>query len=207
MVRGAIPSLNIVYRVNMRGGAYMSKKNSFYVDILSLGVTQIYLSSRKIDALLQWFHPAGIDTYGPLPVYDFGDGLRLTDGHTRAYVAYRMGVKSVPVIVDSSEMVTSALGRKLYLADIVWAKRYGVNRISDLMDRVVAETEYDRLWKRRCDRSYQLLSQVDEAKLASLQRESEGLFLYGASENLSEFYYEDASSNLYVLKKGELLRE
>lgn len=63
MVRGAIPSLNIVYRVNMRGGTYMSKKNSFYVDILSLGVTQIYLSSRKIDALLQWFHPAGIDTY------------------------------------------------------------------------------------------------------------------------------------------------
>ena len=84
----------------------MSQSNVFYADILSLGVTQLYLSSRKVDAVLQWFHPANMDTYAPLPVYDFGDGLHLTDGHSRAYVAYRMGLQSIPVILDRSELVT-----------------------------------------------------------------------------------------------------
>lgn len=99
----------------------MTQNNIFHANILSLGVTQIYLSSRKIDALLQWFHPANIDTYPPFPVFDFGDGLRLVDGHTRAYVAYRMGVKSIPVVMDRSEIVTSDLGQRLYRADIEWA--------------------------------------------------------------------------------------
>ena len=185
----------------------MNQSNVFYKDVLSLGVTQIYLSSRKIDAVLQWFHPVNMDTYPPLPVFDFGDGLRLTDGHTRAYVAYRMGVKTLPVSIEQDEIVTGALGQKLYRADIEWAKRHGVGSVADLEGRVLSEPMYDVLWRRRCDRLYDLLTQVDDRTLKRLDRTPEGYFLYGASEDLTAFYYEDALGRLYVLKEQKLLPE
>ncbi len=185
----------------------MTLHNSFHADVLSLGVTQIYLSSRKIDALLQWFYPADVDTYPPLPVFDFGDGLRLTDGHTRAYVAYRMGVKSVPVVMDCSEIVTGKLGQQLYRADSAWAKRHGIRDVSGLADRVVTEEAYNLLWKRRCERSHNLLIQADDAMVGRLMRELEGYYLYGADRSLSEFYYEDAAGRLYVLKEGAMIPE
>lgn len=185
----------------------MSQSNVFYADILSLGVTQLYLSSRKVDAVLQWFHPANMDTYAPLPVYDFGDGLRLTDGHSRAYVAYRMGLQSIPVILDRSELVTGELGQKLYRADVEWAKRYGIRNVSDLSGRVVTDAEYNRLWKRRCDRSYDLLTRPQESALRLLQYEDRDVFLYGSDHSASIFYYEDASGGLYVLKDGNLQPE
>ena len=185
----------------------MNRSDVFYTDILSLGVTQIYLNSRKISTVLQWFHPAHMDTYPPLHVFDFGDGLRLTDGHTRAYVAYRMGLKTVPVVITQDEIVTSALGQKLYRADIEWAKRHGVRNVADLESRVLTEPVYDVLWKRRCDRLYDLLTQADDMALKRLDRASEGFYLYGANDELSMFYYEDAKGRLYVLKDHEILPE
>ncbi len=185
----------------------MKGNRTFYVDILSLGVTQIYLSSRKIDAVLQWFLPKEIDTYAPLPVFNFGDGLRLTDGHTRAYVAYRMGVKKIPVVIDQRDAVTGKLGQKLYRADAEWAKRYGIHTVADLTNYVVPEAAYDVLWKRRCKRSYELLKQADDTVVNRLNREQEGYYLYGANENMTEFYYEAPNGRLFMQKNDELVPE
>ena len=66
----------------------------FEAEIKDLGLSQIYLNRRKIDAIRKWYCIRKTDEYEPLPVYDFGDGkLTLTDGHSRAFVAYKLGIK------------------------------------------------------------------------------------------------------------------
>ena len=185
----------------------MKENSIFYVDILSLGVTEIYLSSRKIDAVLQWFIPADIGTYAPLPVFDFGDGLRLIDGHTRAYVAYRMGVKTIPVTIDHGATVMDPLDQKLYRLDAEWAKRYGIYTVADLAGYVVPEDIYEALWKRRCERSHLLLTQADDSMLNRLNREKEGYYLYGTNETMTEFYYETQDGQLFIQKSDKLIPE
>ena len=62
------------------------------IDIDMLGLSQIYLNSDKIKSVEEWFNPHHMEFFQPLPVYDFGNNVyTLTDGHTRAYVAYKSG--------------------------------------------------------------------------------------------------------------------
>lgn len=37
--------------------------------------------------------------------------VTLTDGHTRAYIAYKNGVSYLPVIYDNDDMITSKVGQ------------------------------------------------------------------------------------------------
>ena len=185
----------------------MNNNHVFSVDLLSLGITQLYLNSRVIDSILRWFQPADLGTYPPLPVFDFGDGLRLTDGHTRAYVAYRMGVKAIPVVIDGSVTAPDTPNGALFEARITWSKRHQLKNVSDLSGRVLSDTAYQRLWKQRCERAYWLLTQRTGTAPLSPAREAEGFFLYGSNQNLTEYYYEDAAGRLYVEQEGTLLPE
>lgn len=84
-----------------------------------LGLSQIYLSLDKIQSVTEWFDPQRMDLFAPLPVHNFGNNAyTLTDGHTRAYVAYKNGVSLLPVFYDKDDIVTNQLGQMLYKADI-----------------------------------------------------------------------------------------
>ena len=128
----------------------------------------------------------------------------IVDGHSRAYVAYKNGVKTVPIVYEESELVVGDIGRLLYLADIEWCKRFRIENISDLGSRIIAGDEYRKLWIGRCDRSYDLLTQTTVEERKRIQEKVPELFLYGAEEDLSEFYFEDILGKLFVYRNGLL---
>lgn len=176
--------------------------------IIELGISQLYLNEDKILGVTSWFCPEALEQYAPLPVHDFGNGrYTLTDGHSRAYVAYKHGLTHIPIIYDQDDLVTNPVGQLSYQTDIAWCNRFGLQNILQLGQRIVSSEDYQRLWIERCDRSYNLLTHTTESERKRIERCNEGFFLYGASEDLCIFYFEDASGKLYQLKNGVLVPE
>lgn len=176
--------------------------------LLELGLSQIYLNESKICAIEKWFDVNDMGAFGALPVRNFGNGrYTLTDGHTRAYVAYRHGLRYVPIIYDNDDIVAGELGQNLYRADIQWCDRFHIDNIARLSDRILSNDEYRRLWIGRCDRSYNLIAGNSTDGSIPLAENAQGLFLYGASENLSELYYENADGELFAFRNGKFVRE
>lgn len=178
------------------------------IDVKFLGLSQIYLNEAKIKAVEKWFDPDKMDKFNPLAIHSFDNKIyTLTDGHTRAYVAYKNGISVLPAVYDNDEIVAGAIGTALYKADIEWCGRYGLRHICDLKNRIVSDENYAILWMNRCDRSYDLLTQTSEAERIQLQSIFPDLYLYGASEDKSELYYEDRKGQLYVYRKNQIKKE
>lgn len=176
--------------------------------LLELGLSQIYLNKDKIQAIEKWFNPDDMSIFEPLPVRDFGDGrYTLTDGHSRAYVAYKNGLTQIPIVYDDDDMVAGKIGQTLYQADIEWCKRFHIENIRQLENRILTSEEYLRLWIGRCNRSYDLLTQTTEEERALMKNKAPKLFLYGAAEDLSEIYFESSVGELFSYKNGLLVAE
>ena len=169
--------------------------------ILDLRVIQIYLNKKKLDNISKWFCPEDTEKYSPLPVHDFGDGrYTLTDGHSRAYIAYKSGVTLIPVIYDNDEIVVSDLGLLQYRNNIEWCGRHKILTVADFENRTISDGQYKKLWIERCDKSYNLLSQTTEYERDTLVKKQESLFLYGANEDLSVLYFENSDGNLFEIE-------
>jgi len=163
-----------------------------YMPILDLGLSQIYLNKRKLDTIQKWLNPADLSNFEPLPVHDFGNGrLTLTDGHSRAFSAYAMGIEKLPVVYDTDDIIISATGQMLYKNDIVWCERFNIHAVCDLKDRIVSDSVYQDVWVGRCDRAYDLLTQTTELQRKKWQALRPDLYLYGASEDLTLLFFED----------------
>lgn len=176
--------------------------------LLELGLSQIYLNKNKIDAIEKWFNPNDLSNFKPLTVHNYGNGrYTLTDGHSRAYVSYKHGLKEVPIIYDNDDLVSGETALMLYQADIAWCNRFRLENISHLKKRILSHDNYQKFWIERCDRSYDLLTQTTEEERRQMQAKVPDLFLYGASENLSELYFENLSGKLFVYKNGFLNAE
>ena len=176
------------------------------INIDELGLSQIYISKEKYASVTEWFHPENMEAFQPVSVYDFGNGVyTLTDGHTRALVAYQNGVSAVPAIYENDDIVTEHIGQKLYKADIEWCARFGLSHIKHLENRILSNPQYEQLWIERCNRSYNLIMGTTESDRQKLQKLNPALFLYGASEEMSELYFENASGDLFVFREHVLL--
>ena len=185
----------------------MTNKNQFegiqYVKVVDLGLSQIYLSADKITRVRRWFRSDDLSVFEPLPVHDFGNGrLTLTDGHSRAFVAYKTGVTHVPVVYDADDMIISELGQHLCRHDIVWCDRFELRDVRDLESRILSSGDYQRLWLDRCEKAYNLLSQTNEARRELLVKLCPALFLYGASQDLSILYFEDEQEQTYTISNN-----
>lgn len=168
--------------------------------LLELGLSQIYLNANKLDAIERWFDPADLSNMDPLTVHDFGNGrYTLTDGHSRAYVAYKNGLSYVPIVYDNDDIVINELGQRLYRMDIEWCERFHVESILDLNNRILSNEDYNQLWVARCNKSYNLLSQTTECERRVMQNKTPKLYLYGATENLLQLYFEDDLGKTYIL--------
>ena len=171
------------------------------IAISELGVSQIYLNENKIKEIKKWFNPDDVKKNPPLPVHAFGDGrYTLTDGHSRAYIAYKSGITHIPVFYDYDDIVTSELGILQYSTNIEWSKRHKIFTVADFENRIVPNSRYKELWIERCDKSYNLLTQTTAAERAKLNALHSNLFLYGASEDLSVLFFEDYDGKLFEFK-------
>lgn len=176
--------------------------------LLSLGLSQIYLNENKISAIEKWFHPDDLSNFTPLTVHDYGNGrYTLTDGHSRAFVAYKHGLTHIPIIYDHDDIVASDTAQLLYRADITWCDRFHIENISHLENRIISHETYQQLWIGRCDRSYDLLTQTTKEEREQMQAKVPDLFLYGASEDLTELYFENSFGKLFVYKNDILEAE
>lgn len=177
----------------------MEFKGVINYPIMELGVSQIFLNEDKIKAVEEWFDLGNMHIFEPLTVRDFGNGkYTLTDGHSRAYVAYKNGITVIPIVYDNDEIVAGEIGQKLYKTDIEWCNRFFIFNISHLAKRIINNDDYQRLWIERCDRSYNLLTQMTEEERQLIQSKKPNLFLYGASEDLSELYFENSEGESFV---------
>lgn len=168
---------------------------------IELGVSQLYLSQFKLENIKKWFDPNHMDLCAPLPVYDFGNGrLTLTDGHSRAFIAFQYNIK-IPVIYDTDDIVTCKEGQLLYKNDIAWCQRFNIQTVADLELRIVDSTNYQFLWIERCNRAYNLLTKVHENERLQMERRHTELFLYGANEDLTIYYFENERGQLFEFGK------
>ncbi|MDE7211347.1 MAG: hypothetical protein K2O03_07870 [Lachnospiraceae bacterium] len=178
------------------------------IEIGMLGLSQIYLSSEKITSIEKWFDPQCMENFQPLCVHDFGNQrYTITDGHTRAYVAYKNGISVLPAVYDRDDIVTGPIGQMLYKADIDWCERFRLSHIMHLENRILDRDAYQKLWIGRCDRSYDLLTQASDSEQALLQKLTSDLFLYGASEDMSIFFFENKAGQLFMYQDGIFLPE
>lgn len=178
----------------------MEFKGTMDYPLLELGVSQLYLSRDKLRSVQSWLRAASAARMSPLPVHDFGNGrYTLTDGHTRAYVAWQLGLARIPIVYDHDDIVARGMGPTLYRMDIEWCSRFGIRDVRQLADRIVDGAEYERLWIRRCERGYDLMKHTTPAQRAALRRSQPALYLYGASPDAMQFYFEDLRGGLYVL--------
>lgn len=160
--------------------------------VLDLGLSQIYLNERKLKNIQKWLNSNDLRNFEPLPVHDFGNGrFTLTDGHSRAFLAYTMGIQELPIVYDTDDIVVSEVGQMLYKNDIIWCERFKICSVSDLNDRVVSDSEYKDLWVSRCNKAYNLLTQTTELQRKEWQSRYTDLYLYGANENLTLLFFEN----------------
>ncbi len=109
--------------------------------------SQLYLSSEKLADVLAWFDfddPA----YGPLPVFEYDGEWYLSDGHTRAFVAYLAGEERLSV--ERDDEVREVYDFDVYLACISWCEEEGVKTIADLRGRIVEPGTFEEVWIERC---------------------------------------------------------
>ena len=161
-----------------------------------LGISQLYLNRSKLDNIEKWFDSNSMDLCQSLPVHDFGDGrLTLTDGHNRAFTAYQHKAK-VPIVYDTDDIVVCEMGQKLYKNDIVWCRRFNLRTVADLENRIVDDSEYQALWIDRCEQAHNLLTQTNDYERADIQRQYPDLFLYGANEDLTTYFFENRKGKI-----------
>lgn len=167
-----------------------------------LGISQLYLNQSKLRNVEKWFDPNNMNLCQPLPVHDFGDGrLTLTDGHSRAFIAYQHKTK-VPIVYDTDDIVTCDEGQLLYKNDIVWCRRFHLRTVADLENRIVDDSEYQSLWIDRCEQAHNLLNQTNDYERADIQRQYPDLFLYGANEDFTIYFFENLQEELFEFSRN-----
>ncbi len=182
---------------------------TFEVAILELGVTELYLNQRKLEAVKAKTQEPGFSGFAPLPVFDFGDGKPvLTDGHHRAFAAWQLGRPTLTVYWDKDSNTVSKVGQRLYRMALEWCRKAGVENISQLQGRILQPAAFEFFWLERCRRGNNLLTHRNKATLEKAKAlVPEGYTMYGCEKNLSALFLEDAAGKLFKYYGGELRQE
>lgn len=122
-------------------------KDIYKLTIKDLQPSQFYISERKLASVEAWFDPADLSNFEPIPVKELDGVPVITDGHTRAVAALRVGVDWVPLVWDTDE-----LDWRLYRACVTACRRRGILSPADLLTRIISAEEYVEQWDAWCDR-------------------------------------------------------
>lgn len=126
---------------------------TFTLELTKIQPSQLYINSEKLTAVLERIDQADPKLEEPLPITKLSGKIIFTDGHTRAFALYKLGVKKIPVFWDEDD-----LDWESYKICIKWCEQEGIYTIADLEDRVVTNKEYEKLWYARCDELHRQLA-------------------------------------------------
>lgn len=164
----------------------------FMLPIADLQPSQLYISEGKLNLCREWFGGSDVRSMDAIPIKYFMGKNLITDGHTRAVLAYLSGFSSVPCYLDTDE-----LDMATYATDIAMCSAEGVSGIADLAKRIVSPRDYEMLWRKRCMDMYDepLYSSMSKAVniieyLQSLP-EVKSCSLYGSLANGKADRYSD----------------
>lgn len=118
----------------------------FFIDLSNLQPSQLYISKDKCLRIQKWFNPADLSNFEPIPIKQLGDKIIFTDGHTRAYMAYKVGLSQIPVYWESDD-----LDWTFYQKCVEACEEEEIYTIADLSGRVVDEVNYTLLWRNWCE--------------------------------------------------------
>lgn len=113
--------------------------------ILDIQPSQLFISDAKLKAIYGWLNIDNDYSYEPIPVKDLNGKIIFTDGHTRAFALYKLGIEKVRVIWDTDDLDWEA-----YQICVDWCVDEGIKNISHLNQRVLNNEEYELLWHDRC---------------------------------------------------------
>lgn len=109
--------------------------------------TQLYLSSEKLADVIEWFD-FDDPNYGTLPVFEHDGECYLSDGHTRAFVAFLAG--ETRLRIERDESLREEYDFEVYRAAISWCADAGVDTVADLRGRIVEPETFRTVWLDRC---------------------------------------------------------
>jgi len=113
--------------------------------LVEIQPSQLYISTAKLARVVELWQPPDLLTIPPVPVKRLDGRLIATDGHTRAFAAYRRGLTEIPIVWDEDELDWEA-----YRICVDWCLAEGIHTVMDLEGRVVAPDDYAVLWLDRC---------------------------------------------------------
>ncbi len=119
---------------------------TFSLRLLGALPTQLYINERKLAALEARYPPGTEARMEPVPVTRLRGAVAFTDGHTRAFLAWKRGLAEVVACWDDSE-----LDMGTYLQCLDWCREEGIRTIADLDGRIIEDAAYKVRWIARCE--------------------------------------------------------
>jgi hypothetical protein len=120
-------------------------RERFLIALDELQPSQLYLSAAKLSSVEGGWQPPTLEAMPSLPIHPLDGHLILTDGHHRAFAAYREGFTRVPVYWDEDELDWDA-----YRICVGWCLKEGIRTVAALGERIVPQADYEVLWLWRC---------------------------------------------------------
>jgi hypothetical protein len=117
----------------------------FRLALSEIQPSQLLLNRDKLHQVMAAWQPCSLDTLPPVPVKRLDGRIIFTDGHHRAFAAYRCGFAEMPVFWDEDELDWDA-----YRICVAWCGDEGITTIRDLEGRVVSPEVYASDWLDRC---------------------------------------------------------
>lgn len=121
----------------------------FKIGILDVQPSQLFISDMKLKKVLEWLDYKNIECYEPIPVKKLNGKIIFTDGHTRAFALYKMGIKDIRCFWDEDN-----LDWKAYQICVDWCTEEGITNISHLTQKVIDNDSYKVLWYDRCKKMH-----------------------------------------------------
>ena len=133
--------------------------NIFQMKLNSIQPSQLYISSEKLDGIMKGLEQSNPVIIEPIPIKKLGNQVIFVDGHTRAFVAFSLGLSEIPVYWEDED-----LDWEEYEICVEWCKEEGIYTISDLENRIVSPSDYQVLWLDRCERMQKDLEEKRKAQ-------------------------------------------
>ena len=119
-----------------------------HLKILELRPNNWFLSQTKLKQIRDIWRSGDQDRLDPILVSMIDREWALIDGHSRAYVAYQHGQKTIKSTIKDLRNIPGENNLYEYLHRR--AKEKGLNTIADLSHRILKDPQYKKQWLDFC---------------------------------------------------------